>query len=230
MRYRLPKYISLLEGRYANAGPLDILEIGAGVGEISRMLRSGPVRIKRYVATEYSYPAVVHLKNEGLQCAQVSAEELPFADNSFDLVFCVDVMHHVAFSPDGRLLATSEGFGEKGSAHLFELASGKAIAQMLHPRQVNNATFSPDGLTLATASDDHIARLWRVFPTTQALVDAAKARAARCLTQAQRKQYFLSPAPPLWCVERQLWPYHSDDWQAWLAAKKAGKDAPLPAN
>ena len=96
LRYRLPKYISLLEGRYANAGPLDILEIGAGVGEISRMLRSGPVRIKRYVATEYSYPAVVHLKNEGLQCAQVSAEELPFADNSFDLVFCVDVMHHVA--------------------------------------------------------------------------------------------------------------------------------------
>lgn len=96
LRYRLPKYVGLLEQRYAGAGPLDILEIGAGVGEIGGMLASGPLRIRRYVATEYSLPAVAHIKQQGFQCAQVSAEELPFADNSFDLVFCVDVMHHVA--------------------------------------------------------------------------------------------------------------------------------------
>ena len=61
--------------------------------------------------------------------------------------------------------------------------------------------FSPDGRWLATACDDGTARLRRVYPTPQALVDAAKARAARCLTQAQRREYFLPAAPPLWCVE-----------------------------
>jgi hypothetical protein len=69
------------------------------------------------------------------------------------------------------------------------------------------------------------------------LVDAAKALAARCLTQAQRAQYFLPPAPPTWCVERRLWPYHSDDWQTWLPKQKAwlafgrqGDPPPLPKN
>jgi hypothetical protein len=44
LRYRLPKYGRLLEQRYASAGPLDILEIGAGVGEMSRILKSGAYR------------------------------------------------------------------------------------------------------------------------------------------------------------------------------------------
>jgi SAM-dependent methyltransferase len=95
LRYRLPKYGRLLEQRYASAGPLDILEIGAGVGEMSRILKSGAIQIKRYVTTEYSYPAVARMKRDGFQCAQVSAEELPFKNDSFDLVFCIDVMHHV---------------------------------------------------------------------------------------------------------------------------------------
>jgi hypothetical protein len=50
----------------------------------------------------------------------------------------------------------------------------------------------------------------------------------RCLTPAQRKEYFLPEVPPLWCVERRLWPYHGDEWQAWLVARKGGRDAPLP--
>ena len=29
-------------------------------------------------------------------------------------------------------------------------------------------------------------------------------------------------------VERRLWPYHGDDWQSWLAARNAGRPAPLP--
>ena len=74
-----------------------------------------------------------------------------------------------------RQVACDVGGLAKRSAHLFELASGKAIVQIMDRWPVNSATFSPDGLTLATASDDRAARLWRLFPTTQALVDAAKA-------------------------------------------------------
>ena len=122
-----------------------------------------------------------------------------------------DAMHRVAFSPDGRLLATSGGVGENGSVRLFELASGKAIVQIMDRWPVNSATFSPDGLTLATASDDRAARLWRLFPTTQALVDAAKARAARCLTQAQRKQYFPLARPAAVVRRAAAVALHNDD-------------------
>ena len=126
-------------------------------------------------------------------------------------------VHSATFGPDGRLLATASGI----AARLFEVASGKELARLAHDDEVWSAAFSPDGLTLATGYSNKIARLWRVYPTPQSLVDAAKAKAARCLTQAQRKQYFLPAAPPLWCVERRLWPYHSDNWQAWLPRQKA---------
>jgi hypothetical protein len=42
-----------------------------------------------------------------------------------------------------------------------------------------------------TASDDHTARLWCVFPTVRTLVEHARAIKPRALTPAQRKQFFL---------------------------------------
>jgi SAM-dependent methyltransferase len=96
IRYRLPKTFSLLREYCRGSGPLEILEIGAGVGEVAQMLRQSDLNIKRYVGMEYSLPAVKHMRAQGIDCAQMSAEYLAFPDNSFDLVFCFDVMHHVA--------------------------------------------------------------------------------------------------------------------------------------
>jgi WD40 repeat protein len=115
------------------------------------------------------------------------------------------------------------------TARVWEAATGKELARLVgHDGGVESAAWSPlavgaDGATLIlTASADGTARLWRVFASTQDLVNTAKDHMRRCLTPAQRKQYFLPEAPPFWCVERRLWPY-----QAWLAARKAGRDAPL---
>jgi hypothetical protein len=51
----------------------------------------------------------------------------------------------------------------------------------------------------------------------------------RCLTAAQRNQFFLPPEPPLWCIEREKWPYHTSEWKQWLSDTRAGKNPPLPA-
>ena len=68
--------------------------------------------------------------------------------------------------------------------------------------------FSPDGAGVLTASRDKTARLWRVFATTQDLVDHIKTQVPRCLTAEQRHRLHLAPTVPGWCRSRQLWPYH----------------------
>jgi hypothetical protein len=44
---------------------------------------------------------------------------------------------------------------------------------------------------VVTASDDGTARIWRVFPTTQELINYAHSIVSRELTPEQRKQFFL---------------------------------------
>jgi SAM-dependent methyltransferase len=96
VRYRLPKYFSLLSERYSNRGPLRVLEVGCGTGEIGHMLMQSGVPIEHYVGIDYSLPAVERGQAAGFDCRQMDAEVLDFPDDSFDLVFCFDVMHHVS--------------------------------------------------------------------------------------------------------------------------------------
>ncbi|NKB15984.1 MAG: hypothetical protein HC774_02220 [Sphingomonadales bacterium] len=75
----------------------------------------------------------------------------------------------------------------------------------------------------------------QVFSSEADLIAFARETLPRCLTGFQRRKFGLSAAPPPWCVERRLWPYHGDDWQAWLPKQKAwlisgrrGDPPPLP--
>lgn len=95
VRYRLPKSVSMLCERFKDHGPLDVLEVGAGVGEVARLLHRSGLKIRRYVGVEYSFHASRRMRERGFVAAQMNAEQLGFADNSFDLVFCFDVLHHV---------------------------------------------------------------------------------------------------------------------------------------
>lgn len=75
----------------------------------------------------------------------------------------------VAFSPDGHVLASGH---QDGELRLWDVASGKEVRRM--PREkdatgpeqdfhsVFGVAFSPDGLTLASAGDDRMIRLWEV--------------------------------------------------------------------
>lgn len=95
VRYRLPKAVAMLAEQYRDAPPMEVLEIGAGIGEVAKLLRRSGLKIKRYVGIEYSFHATRRLRERGYAGVQMNAEQLAFADNSFDLVFCFDVMHHV---------------------------------------------------------------------------------------------------------------------------------------
>jgi WD40 repeat protein len=140
---------------------------------------------------------------------------LDFADRAF----------RIAFSADGRLLTAAL---RDGTARVFCAATGAELARLDHGGWIRNSAFSREGTVLCTIGDDNVLRLWRIHADAQALVDEVKASAAHALTPAQRKTYFLPPAPPLWCVERRLWPYHTDAWQAWLTERKTGGEPPLP--
>jgi predicted oxidoreductase (fatty acid repression mutant protein) len=138
-----------------------------------------------------------------------------------------DAVYSAAFSPDGKRIVTASG---DKTARLWDAESGNPMGEFVgHEDRVSSAAFSPDGKRIVTASFDKTARLWDVFADTQELVSHAKAAIPRCLTAAQRSQFFLPPEPPMWCIELKKWPYHTDAWKHWLSDTRAGKNTPLPA-
>jgi WD40 repeat protein len=80
----------------------------------------------------------------------------------------------LAFSPDGKLLASCGGeFGDDpvGEVWLADVATGKQVATLAgHSHVVEAMTFSPDGKLLASSSTDGTVRLWDV----RAILKAAK--------------------------------------------------------
>ncbi len=83
-----------------------------------------------------------------------------------------NILRDMAFSPDGTLLATAEGdgYGVIGSAKVWDLRSGKLLAEFgqKHGRETDpvvymtiwDVTFSPDGKTLMTANSNGVVQFW----------------------------------------------------------------------
>lgn len=70
-----------------------VLDVGGGTGRIAAELRSNGGRV---VVLDASRPMLAQARRkDGLTLVQGSATALPFLDGAFDLVVCVDALHHL---------------------------------------------------------------------------------------------------------------------------------------
>jgi WD40 repeat protein len=75
----------------------------------------------------------------------------------------------VAFSPDGRTIATGAW---NGNARLWDVATRKPLGPRLaHDRTVRDVAFSPDGTKLLTASFDRTVRCWDIQTAAEGSVE-----------------------------------------------------------
>ena len=100
--YKIPKYLNIFFDEFKNYKGLTFLELGAGNGEITELiLRKKPKFVKRYIATELSSVGVRKMREKGIEAYKMDVNKLKFKSNSFDVVCCFNVMHHVD-NPDRK--------------------------------------------------------------------------------------------------------------------------------
>ena len=79
------------------ADPRDkqVLEVGCGEGKLAhRLIRNAPAPA-RYLATDVSLDRLIPELDPRIETEVASAYELPYADASFDVVVCCEVLEHL---------------------------------------------------------------------------------------------------------------------------------------
>jgi serine/threonine protein kinase len=84
---------------------------------------------------------------------------------------------NLAFSPDGKRLATVSGSPDHGELKVWDLTTGSGITVTAQPKVLYGVAFSPDGRRVACGHGDGTATVWEV--KTRALVSTFPRRGNR---------------------------------------------------
>lgn len=118
-----------------------------------------------------------------------------------------DSVSSLAIAPNGDQVVTAS---RDRTAAVWDIHTGAEYVRLRgHSGGLTSVQIDGSGTAVATGAVDQTVRLWRLLPLGQPLVEFAKQAVARCLSPFERRQFFLSPTPPRWCVEKGKWPYDS---------------------
>jgi hypothetical protein len=147
---------------------------------------------------------------------------------------------NLGFDATGRKFVMS-GWQERyqgAETRVYGAEQDPPLLSVMSLEDASSAGFLDDDETLIYVATDELANedvkldVYTVLSLQDAIA-AARGRASRCLTGAQRTQYFLPPEPPEWCVRRRLWPFYDEEWQVWLAKHRAwvatGRQGEVPS-
>ena len=98
----------------------------------------------------------------GTESGQVRVIDLHDGKELWSAVASKLLVTALAFSPDGKMLASAAGYSE-ADIRLWDVATGKEIGRLEgHKSWVGSLVFWPDGKRLASASADQTIRTWDV--------------------------------------------------------------------
>jgi ubiquinone/menaquinone biosynthesis C-methylase UbiE len=88
-------FLSAVTQLYSRAAPQTVLEVGCGEGELAAHLLRAARRPARFVVTDVDLGSLAPDLDPMIEPLQASVYELPFADASFDVVLCCEVLEHL---------------------------------------------------------------------------------------------------------------------------------------
>ncbi len=140
-------YAEDLAKRAAAANAIDVLELAAGTGIVSRRLRDALPAAARLVVTDLNPPMLAVAKGkfsegEAVEFAPADAMALPFEDAAFDLIVC---QFGVMFFPDKRAaFAQAKRVLRSGGSYLFNVWGDMASNPFSEIAQNVGVDYFPD--------------------------------------------------------------------------------------
>jgi WD40 repeat protein/serine/threonine protein kinase len=111
-------------------------------------------------ATDFAASSDLGLAAYGTRSGQVRVMDLHDGKELWRAVASKQFVTALAFSPDGKTLASAAGFGES-DIRLWDVATGKEFGRLEGSKSwVGSLVFWPDGKKLASSSADQAIRIW----------------------------------------------------------------------